>query len=82
MGCRRWSISGGEPMLRPDFADIFDELFGQFGFSTGRRSRQTPRRGRDLVARLLKSAELQALVAEGLGRAGLALGSRQDHRVA
>jgi len=24
MGCRRWSISGGEPMLRPDFADIFD----------------------------------------------------------
>jgi MoaA/NifB/PqqE/SkfB family radical SAM enzyme len=26
MGCRRWSISGGEPMLRPDFADIFDLL--------------------------------------------------------
>ena len=26
MGCRRWSISGGEPMLRPDFADIFDML--------------------------------------------------------
>ena len=24
MGCREWSISGGEPMLRPDFADIFD----------------------------------------------------------
>lgn len=24
MGCRRWSISGGEPMLRPDFAEIFD----------------------------------------------------------
>ena len=23
MGCRSWSISGGEPMLRPDFADIF-----------------------------------------------------------
>jgi MoaA/NifB/PqqE/SkfB family radical SAM enzyme len=24
LGCRRWSISGGEPMLRPDFPDIFD----------------------------------------------------------
>jgi MoaA/NifB/PqqE/SkfB family radical SAM enzyme len=24
MGCREWSISGGEPMLRPDFPDIFD----------------------------------------------------------
>lgn len=26
LGCRRWSISGGEPMLRPDFADIFDYI--------------------------------------------------------
>ena len=26
MGCRRWSISGGEPMLRPDFREIFDYL--------------------------------------------------------
>jgi MoaA/NifB/PqqE/SkfB family radical SAM enzyme len=26
MGCRRWSISGGEPMLRPDFADAFDYI--------------------------------------------------------
>jgi MoaA/NifB/PqqE/SkfB family radical SAM enzyme len=24
MGCQRWKISGGEPMLRPDFAEIFD----------------------------------------------------------
>lgn len=24
MGCREWSISGGEPMPRPDFAEIFD----------------------------------------------------------
>jgi MoaA/NifB/PqqE/SkfB family radical SAM enzyme len=23
MGCRQWSISGGEPMIRPDFADLF-----------------------------------------------------------
>jgi MoaA/NifB/PqqE/SkfB family radical SAM enzyme len=26
MGCRRWSISGGEPMLRPDFVEIFDYI--------------------------------------------------------
>jgi len=26
LGCRRWSISGGEPMLHPDFAEIFNYL--------------------------------------------------------
>lgn len=26
LGTRRWSISGGEPMLRPDFPEIFDYL--------------------------------------------------------
>ncbi len=26
MGCRSWSISGGEPMLRQDFAGIFDMI--------------------------------------------------------
>jgi MoaA/NifB/PqqE/SkfB family radical SAM enzyme len=26
MGCHRWAISGGEPMLRPDFAEIFDYI--------------------------------------------------------
>ena len=26
MGCRRWSISGGEPMLRPDFAELFEYI--------------------------------------------------------
>ena len=26
MGCRKWGISGGEPMLRPDFDDIFDYI--------------------------------------------------------
>ena len=26
LGCREWAISGGEPMLRPDFYDIFDYI--------------------------------------------------------
>ncbi|MFC1808775.1 radical SAM protein [Candidatus Omnitrophota bacterium] len=26
MGCRHWSISGGEPMLRSDFTEIFDYI--------------------------------------------------------
>lgn len=26
MGCQNWNISGGEPMLRPDFPEIFDYL--------------------------------------------------------
>ncbi len=43
---------GGFHDYTVDFADIFDELFGQFGFSTGRRSRNTPRRGRDLQLQL------------------------------
>jgi len=28
MGCRCWSISGGEPMVRPDFSEVFDYLTG------------------------------------------------------
>lgn len=26
MGCQAWGISGGEPLLRPDFTDIFDYI--------------------------------------------------------
>lgn len=29
LGTRRWSISGGEPMLRPDFSEIFEYLTGK-----------------------------------------------------
>lgn len=33
-GCRRWKISGGEPMLREDFSDIFEYLTGKaIGYS-------------------------------------------------
>ena len=40
---------GGMPdFATMDFGDIFEEILGGFGFSTGRRSRRSPRRGRDL----------------------------------
>jgi molecular chaperone DnaJ len=39
---------GGFRDYTVDFNDIFEEIFGGFGFSTGRRSRNAPRRGRDL----------------------------------
>ena len=39
--------TGGFPDYTTDFSDIFDGLFSQFGFSTG-RSRRPPRRGQDL----------------------------------
>ena len=40
---------GGMPdYATMDFGDIFEEILGGFGFSTGRRSRNAPRRGRDL----------------------------------
>jgi molecular chaperone DnaJ len=38
---------GGFHDYTADFSDIFDELFGQFGFSTS-RSRRSARRGQDL----------------------------------
>ena len=31
LGCQSWGISGGEPMLRPDFAEIFDYITTHFG---------------------------------------------------
>jgi len=42
--------SGGFHDYTADFGDLFEEILGGFGFSTGRRSasRKSPRRGRDL----------------------------------
>ena len=40
--------SGGFHDYSTDFGDLFEEILGGFGFSTGRRSRNAPRRGRDL----------------------------------
>lgn len=43
------NMGGGFHDYTADFGDLFEEIFGNFGFSTGRRaSRKSPRRGRDL----------------------------------
>lgn len=43
------NMGGGFHDYTADFGDIFEEILGGFGFSTGRRSsRRSPRRGRDL----------------------------------
>jgi molecular chaperone DnaJ len=43
---------GGFQDYTVDFNDIFEDLFSGFGFSTGRRSRRSPRRGQDLQMRV------------------------------
>jgi len=34
MGCREWAISGGEPLLRPDFPEIFEAIAGRSAWYT------------------------------------------------
>jgi len=34
MGCREWAISGGEPMLRPDFPEIFEHVAARSAWYT------------------------------------------------
>jgi molecular chaperone DnaJ len=49
---------GGFHDYTADFGDIFEELFGQFGFSTGRRGgRKSPRRGRDFQLEVVLTFE-------------------------
>src|SRR5512138_1659577 len=48
---------GGFRDYTVDFSDIFEELFGGFGFSTGRRSRNAPHRGRDLQMQVILTFE-------------------------
>jgi MoaA/NifB/PqqE/SkfB family radical SAM enzyme len=59
MGCRRWSISGGEPMLRPDFEEIFDYITSRSvsyslntngSLITPRIARRLTRKGSKMVA--------------------------------
>lgn len=59
MGCRQWNISGGEPMLRPDFVEIFDYLTARavtYGLNTNGTlitpeiARKLKRKGDKMVA--------------------------------
>jgi molecular chaperone DnaJ len=52
------NMGGGFHDYTMDFNDLFDEIFGGFGFSTGRRtSRRSPRRGRDLQMQITLTFE-------------------------
>ncbi len=55
---------GGFHDYTMDFSDLVEELFGSFGFSSGRRSRRSPRRGRDLQMQVTLSFEEAVFGAE------------------
>jgi MoaA/NifB/PqqE/SkfB family radical SAM enzyme len=62
MGCRKWSISGGEPMLRPDFAEIFSYITSNsisYSFNTN-GALITPK-----IARLLKKKGVKMIALYG-----------------
>jgi MoaA/NifB/PqqE/SkfB family radical SAM enzyme len=59
LGTRRWSMSGGEPMLRPDFSEIFDYITAKavsYSLNTNgtlitpKLARQLKRKGTKMVA--------------------------------
>ncbi|MGA9189820.1 MAG: radical SAM protein [Methanosarcina sp.] len=59
LGCREWAISGGEPMLRPDFPEIFDYITRKSGsysintngtFITPEIAELMKRKGRKMIA--------------------------------
>ena len=67
MGTREWSISGGEPMLRPDFPEIFDYLTRKAAtyalntngtLITPRTARLLTRKGTKMVALYGATAEV------------------------
>ncbi|OGO34137.1 MAG: hypothetical protein A2Z16_06060 [Chloroflexi bacterium RBG_16_54_18] len=67
MGCQSWAISGGEPMLRPDFAEVFDyitrrslsyRLNTNGSLVTPEIARLLTRRGKKMVALYGATAEI------------------------
>jgi uncharacterized Fe-S cluster-containing radical SAM superfamily protein len=76
MGCRRWSISGGEPMLRPDFPEIFDYLTRKslpYSLNTNGTlitpdiARLMTRKGNKMVALYGATAEVHDHITRNLG---------------
>ena len=66
MGCRHWNISGGEPLLRPDFAEIFECLTTKtIGYSLNTNGTSiTPEIARLLTRKGMKMVALYGATAE------------------
>jgi molecular chaperone DnaJ len=58
------NMGGGFHDYTVDFNDIFEDLLSGFGFSSGRRSRKSPRRGRDLQMQMTLKFEEAVFGAE------------------
>ena len=76
MGCQAWAISGGEPMLRPDFAEIFDYITRKsvsYSINTNGTlitpeiARLLTRKGRKMVALYGATAEVHDRVTRNPG---------------
>lgn len=76
MGCQSWSISGGEPMLRPDFAEIFEYITRKsvhYSLNTNGTlitpeiAQLMKRRGRKMVALYGATSEVYDLVTRSPG---------------
>ncbi|TFG58159.1 MAG: radical SAM protein [Candidatus Aminicenantes bacterium] len=76
MGCREWFVSGGEPMLRPDFPEIFDAITDRSaGYTlntngtliTPEIARLLRRKGTKLVALYGATAEIHDAVTRNPG---------------
>ena len=76
LGCQAWSISGGEPMLRPDFTDIFDyitrksvtySLNTNGSLITPEIARLLTRKGKKMVALYGATAEVHDCVTRSPG---------------
>ena len=76
MGCQAWHISGGEPMLREDFAEVFDYITRRsihYGLNTNGTlitpeiARLLTRRGDKMVALYGATAEVHDAVTASLG---------------
>jgi len=75
-GCRRWDISGGEPMLRTDFSEIFEYITARaVGYTlntngtliTPKIARQLKRKGTKLIALYGATSEVYDAVTRNAG---------------
>lgn len=76
MGCRKWGISGGEPMLRPDFPEIFEYITNKsIGYTlntngtliTRETARLLTRKGTKMIALYGATAEVYDAVTRQSG---------------